>query len=321
MANGIVTPPDYRAAQGISNFTEGVRGGLGIVKDAQSIKHDKQEQARRDRIEARGAERDAREKSKFEKDQYDTHVKRVPKYLQSMVSAAYAGKDAEAADIANMIFLPDPKTGQVPLKALRVTKVQAEDGSPTVEIEYDNGTVFKVDPKNARNWANGSVEQLAEAGATPTGEGDPAALKLYQEAQKEADRLQRKVESGKATDADKKNLAAVEARVRELGVKAGVFAEEADPKVDPKTGKPMRADPSTLPAAVPGSMTEQERTRKGYGITAEGPTSATPAPVATTGPAAAAPTLAQPKTQAEFDALPSGAKYINPKDGKTYTKK
>lgn len=318
MANGVIEPPDYRAAKGIQGFTDGFTGGLGIVKDAQSIKHDKQEQARRDRIEARGAERDAREKSKFEKDQYDTHVKRVPKYLQSMVSAAYAGKDAEAADIANMIFLPDPKTGQVPLKALRVTKVQAEDGSPTVEIEYDNGTVFKVDPKNARNWANGSVEQLAEAGAATDG-GDPASLKLYQEAQKEADRLQRKVESGKATDADKKNLASVEARVRQLGIKAGVFAEE---ETDSATGKPKRADPSTLPAAVPGSMTEQERARKGYGITAAGPASATPAPVATTGPAAsAAPAIAQPKTQAEFDALPSGAKYINPKDGKTYTKK
>lgn len=30
---------------------------------------------------------------------------------------------------------------------------------------------------------------------------------------------------------------------------------------------------------------------------------------------------ASPKTQAEFDKLPSGAKYVNPKDGQTYTKK
>ncbi|MEY4951782.1 MAG: hypothetical protein RL299_206 [Pseudomonadota bacterium] len=31
--------------------------------------------------------------------------------------------------------------------------------------------------------------------------------------------------------------------------------------------------------------------------------------------------VAAPKTQAEFDALPRGAKFVNPKDGKTYTKK
>lgn len=38
-------------------------------------------------------------------------------------------------------------------------------------------------------------------------------------------------------------------------------------------------------------------------------------------PEAAAPAgVATPKTQAEFDKLPDGAKYINPKDGLTYTK-
>ncbi len=38
-------------------------------------------------------------------------------------------------------------------------------------------------------------------------------------------------------------------------------------------------------------------------------------------PAAASTSVAAPVTQADFDKLPSGARYINPKDGKTYTKK
>ena len=38
-------------------------------------------------------------------------------------------------------------------------------------------------------------------------------------------------------------------------------------------------------------------------------------------PAPAATGLSTPKTQAEFNALASGAKYINPSDGKTYQKK
>jgi hypothetical protein len=38
-------------------------------------------------------------------------------------------------------------------------------------------------------------------------------------------------------------------------------------------------------------------------------------------PAASSVSVATPVTQADFDKLPSGARYINPKDGKTYTKK
>jgi len=38
-------------------------------------------------------------------------------------------------------------------------------------------------------------------------------------------------------------------------------------------------------------------------------------------PAASSTSVATPVTQADFDKLPSGAKYRNPKDGKTYTKK
>ena len=37
--------------------------------------------------------------------------------------------------------------------------------------------------------------------------------------------------------------------------------------------------------------------------------------------AATSTSVAAPVTQADFDKLPSGAKYRNPKDGKTYTKK
>ena len=44
----------------------------------------------------------------------------------------------------------------------------------------------------------------------------------------------------------------------------------------------------------------------------------TPTPTPTPTPAPAG--VATPKTQAEFDKLPDGAKYINPKDGLLYTK-
>lgn len=49
------------------------------------------------------------------------------------------------------------------------------------------------------------------------------------------------------------------------------------------------------------------------------PASATPAP-APAKPAASTGAAAKPKTQAEFNALPSGTRYINPSDGKEYTK-
>jgi hypothetical protein len=45
-----------------------------------------------------------------------------------------------------------------------------------------------------------------------------------------------------------------------------------------------------------------------------------PKPEPAAKPGAAPAGVATPKTQAEFDKLPDGAKYINPKDGLTYTK-
>jgi hypothetical protein len=48
------------------------------------------------------------------------------------------------------------------------------------------------------------------------------------------------------------------------------------------------------------------------------PTGAAPAPAPTAAPAPGG--VAKPTTQAQFDALPKGARYINPSDGKEYVK-
>lgn len=317
MANGIVTPPDYRAANAITGFTDGVKGGLGIVKDVQGIKQNKYDSERKKVTDAQADE----DRTQGQK---DTHVQRIPDYLRSTVAAAYAGKDTEAADILNMVFVPDPKTGVAPVKALRVTKIQAEDGTPTIEVEYEGGKIVQVDPRVARNWANGMRNETPSMGGELTQRDElRAAQSAFDAATSRVDTL-RKEAGSVPSPAQKQAIAEAESERDDLGQQledlSGVRVRSK--KKASATGKPPRGDPSTLAPAAPGSMTEQERARKGYGITAAGPASATPAPVATTGPAASvAPAIAQPKTQAEFDALPSGAKYINPKDGKTYTKK
>lgn len=63
-------------------------------------------------------------------------------------------------------------------------------------------------------------------------------------------------------------------------------------------------------------LPEAEKRTKALERLTGSPTGAAPAPAPTAAPGG----VARPTTQAQFDALPKGARYINPSDGKEYTK-
>ena len=65
-------------------------------------------------------------------------------------------------------------------------------------------------------------------------------------------------------------------------------------------------------------LSEAEKRAKALERLTGSPTGAAPAPAPTAAPAPGG--VARPTTQAQFDALPKGARYINPSDGKEYTK-
>jgi hypothetical protein len=63
-------------------------------------------------------------------------------------------------------------------------------------------------------------------------------------------------------------------------------------------------------------LPEAEKRTKALERLTGSPTGVAPAPAPTAAPGG----VARPTTQAQFDALPKGARYINPSDGKEYTK-
>lgn len=321
MATGVIKPVDTRAESFVSGLVGGVQKGVGIVRDVQAIKQNAVDAERKKITDAQADEDRAQNKK-------DTHIQRVPDYLRSTVAAAYAGKDAEAADILNMVFVPDPKTGQAPVKATRVTRVQADDGTPTIEIEYEGGKIIKVDPKVARGWANGMRNETPDMNGTNREELRAAETAVRLAESKLADAKKGTDKAAIAAAQDELDSAA-EQYESLSGVKMkfgkGAGNKTRDDLITSLRVKKTKArDAGASPAELQAIEDEitAARQSKGTGIPSAAPEGATPAPVTTTGPAAsAAPAIAQPKTQAEFDALPSGAKYINPKDGKTYTKK
>lgn len=270
MANGIVTPPDYRAANAITGFTEGLKSGVGIVKDVQDIKSQKKQDVRRDNEDKRRQVTDAQADEDRTQNKKDTHIQRVPDYLRSTVAAAYAGKDTEAADILNMVFLPDPKSGVPPVKAKRVTKIQAEDGSPSIEIEYEGGKIVQVDAKVARGWANGRMRAYGEDDGE-TRDVSPEQIKAAAYAVKEAEATLKEIEgeparSGELREARANLMAAQKEYATKSGTKIPIHSGVSDESVIPE-----------------GEDTQNMFDKpKGTGVS-----SGSPAPVTTTGPGAA----------------------------------
>lgn len=305
MANGIVTPPDYRAANAITGFTEGLKSGVGIVRDVQDIKSRKKQDDRRDREDVRRQTVEGREDVEFDQGQEDrktrnrdTHIQRVPDYLKGMMAAAYSGHDAEAADIANMVFVPDPATGKAPVKAIRVTKIQAEDGSPTVEIEYEGGKVFQVDPKNAQRWANGVIDGESRTDTDKI----KAARYAVDSAREDLKAATPETEEWKTAKAA---LADAESQYSELtGVKIGKGKGVVAPA---EPAAPAEPQPAGVPAKAPGVL---GRIKNVFTGELGGPDAA---PVATTGPGASAapkPMTATNKT--------TGQRMISNDGGKTW---
>lgn len=294
MANGIVTPPDYRAAEGIKGFVGGLQAGVGIARDVQGIKQNKVA-AERKKVTDAQADEDR------DQDKKDTHVQRIPDYLRSTVAAAYAGKDTEAADILNMVFVPDPKTGVAPVKALRVSKIQAEDGTPTIEVEYEGGKIVQVDPKVARNWANGMRNETPDMDGTSREELRAAETAVRLAESKLADAKKGNDKAAIAAAQDELDSAAEQYESRsnvKMKFGKGAGNKTRDDLITKLRVKKTKArDAGASPAelqAIEDEITAARESKTGTGIPAAAPEGGTPAPVATTGPAASGTKKAPP---------------------------
>lgn len=181
-----IKPPDYRAAQGIQGFTEGLQSGLNIVQDVGRIKALKGENERRDIQTKRDADADARSKvtEGREDEEYgqrqedranskrDEIVAKQEKFMTGY-ARAIRNDPAIATDIRNMMFtaIGNPK---------RVTATQARDVDGGFEIveTYEDGTTKTIDADYVKQAFNGFPRPRSETVDGEEGDGITPSTKL-----------------------------------------------------------------------------------------------------------------------------------------------
>lgn len=244
--------------------------------------------------------------------------------VRDAVAAAGMGDYSKAMEVYNR-FVPDGSkaTAVVPNRdgSFTVRRVSAVDGTPLSDGSFKNldqmvtalngladsnalanyiERTFKHDIETRRLGLEG-----ARVGLAAKAEERAAAKDKREQARADA------VAKGLADYADAEargDAKAMSAARRAILANGGKLDREAPPKPEVKVGQL-------------GDITVSQPTGGGgVQVTNYGPDMKVKGSVTVPAPGAAPAAIATPKTQAEFDKLPSGALYIDPQDGKKYRK-
>lgn len=321
----IIQPPDMRLANGVQGFSEGLRSGIGIVRDIQGIKSMKGEDERREAEEGRKKDDEARKKElqKREDEQYEAdkpikYVDRIKKMQTAYVHGLHAASTnpaalSQALEIRNMQFLPD-KTGK------KITVTAAElvdtDAGKIVRETFDDGTVNEWTPELTQMAFNEWPKSRTTTGdEDEDGDGSrknsKLALERYKTLQPEVISLRETVVGNKnAKPEDVKRLSAMEKRLAALAKEAGIGMDEEVPA----EGTGVSKD-GLRPSQMPDAQARIAANRAaGY---PKGGVPGASAPVSTPTPATAPPaqsgapvTMTNPATGKSYQIKPEAvAKY------------